>query len=211
MEKYQQFQQNIQETAKNMIKIHDQIGSWNQEFDAYRKNDIVINEEYKQKANEKEEEAIRRAASYLDKVKGIIERKDILDNKSKEALTILEETKKNISEMINKNEEIEIVQAELNNQIVDEILRLEESKMKRDIQPDEEEIKKINEKIKEKKNHYENRKKELERDKKNVEEKKRNIEEKKRKEQEETTTKYFILFQTLHCFDLFTFLLVILK
>ena len=141
MEKYQSFQQNIQETAKNMIKIHDQIGSWNQEFDAYRKNDIVINEEYKQKANEKEEEAIRRAASYLDKVKGIIERKEILDNKSKEALTILEETKKKISEMINKNEEIEIVQAELNNQIVDEILRLEESKMKRDIKPHEEEIK----------------------------------------------------------------------
>ena len=47
MEEYQQLQQNIQETAKNMIKIHDQIGSWNQEFDAYRKNDIVINNEYK--------------------------------------------------------------------------------------------------------------------------------------------------------------------
>ena len=72
MEKYQEFQQNIQETAKNMIKIHDQIGSWNQEFDAYRKNDIVINEEYKQKPNEKEEEAIKRAENYLDKVKNIM-------------------------------------------------------------------------------------------------------------------------------------------
>ena len=82
-----------------MIKIHDEIGLWNQEFDAYRKNDIVINEEYKQKPNEKEEEAITRAASYLDKVKGIIERKEILDNKSKEAMRILEETKKKIHQV----------------------------------------------------------------------------------------------------------------
>ena len=65
------------------------------------------------------------------------------DLKSKEALIILEETKKKIEEMMNKNEEIEIVQADLNNQIVDEILRLEESKMKRDIKLHEDEIKKI--------------------------------------------------------------------
>ena len=89
MEKYQQLQQNIQETAKNMIKIHEQIGSWNQEFDAYRKNDIVINEEYKQKPNEKEEEAITRAASYLDKVKGIIERKEILDKYASGEIEVL--------------------------------------------------------------------------------------------------------------------------
>ena len=142
----------IVEFIQQIPTLQNQLNNINEEMNNYLK--FMKNNNFEKKENESKEDALRRAESMLDRIKEIVLRRQNVNQKSEEAIQMIEEMKKKVEVIVNecKNDDENLCDA--NNETIEEIIEIRRLIMEEKIAPHQSEIEKY-------KNDFEMNKKEL--------------------------------------------------
>ena len=112
----------INEFVQQIQPMKDKLDTINEQMNNYLK--FMKNNNFEKKENESKEDALRRAESMLDRIKEIVLRRQNVNQKSEEAIQMIEEMKKKVEVIVNecKNDDENLCDA--NNETIEEIIEI---------------------------------------------------------------------------------------